>query len=159
MKDIFLTRTLLSLTLLVSGQLAAAEANLEYKIKAGYLYNFTKFIVWPETKNLTFNLCILGQDPFGAVIDPIENKTAFGRPIKIIRRSEDDYLKAASADIDCQIIYLGGIDNTRPVLNKIQSSPQQAGILTVGESQDASDPEKMINFVNRDGKIKLQVNL
>ena len=74
MKDIFLTRMLIGLAVLFSGCLVADDANLEYKIKAGYLYNFTKFITWPEVNGATFNLCILGADPFGALIDPIQKK-------------------------------------------------------------------------------------
>ena len=34
----------------------ADEASVEYKIKAGYLYNFTKFVTWPEDNDKTFNL-------------------------------------------------------------------------------------------------------
>ncbi len=88
MKDTFLIRTLLGAALLFSSCLAADDGNLEYKVKAGYLYNFTKFVTWPESKSPTFNLCLLGSDPFGDAIDPIEEKSAFARPIKVIRLDE-----------------------------------------------------------------------
>lgn len=159
MKDIFLTRSLLSLTLLFSGSLTANAANLEYKIKAGYIYNFTKFITWPEIKSPTFNLCILGADPFGSAIDPIENKTAFNRSIKIFRLAEEDYLSNSNPEINCHILYLGGLSNTKTLLEKIQAHPKQTGRLIVGDNEEAIANGEMISFINRDGKIKLQIDL
>ncbi len=159
MKDALLTRSLLSLTLLFSSNLASSDANLEYKIKAGYLYNFTKFITWPEFKSETFNLCILGNDPFGEVIDPIENKTAFKRAIKIVRLSEESFLSSSTSQIDCHILYLGGVNNTPQIFEKLHTSPQQKDRLIVGDSGEAVANGEMINFINRDGKIKIQIDL
>lgn len=159
MKDFFLTRTLLiSLIVLFSSVLPAAEANLEYKIKAGYLYNFTKFITWPELKSPTFNLCIVGADPFGPIIDPIEKKTAFARSIKIIRLPETEYLAFSEAKFDCHILYLGETSNPKTVLEKTRH-PKKTATLIVGEQEELIQNGEMINFVNRDGKIKLQINL
>lgn len=160
MKDFFLTRSLLlSLMLLFSGNLASNDANLEYKIKAGYLYNFTKFITWPELKSPTFNLCILGVDPFGDVIDPIEKKTAFDRSIKIVRMTEANFLANKNPILNCQILYLGGSTNPKGILEVIHHRLQQSGTLVVGDSESTVEGGKMINFVNRDGKIKLQIDL
>lgn len=159
MKDIFLTRLLLSLTIFLSGDLTANDANLEFKIKAGYLYNFTKFITWPEIKSPTFNLCILGNDPFGAAINPIEKKTAFNRTIKIVRLAEEKFLSNSTSAIDCQILYLGNSSNAKILLERIQSYPKQPGTLIVGDSEESIANGEMINFVNRDGKIKLQIDL
>src|SRR5436309_14054533 len=42
----------------------------EFQLKAAYLYNFGQFVVWPEKETTgVFRLCVLGQDPFGAVLD------------------------------------------------------------------------------------------
>jgi len=49
--------------LLLSQSLYAEDASVEYKIKAGYLFNFTKFVTWADDDSETFNLCILGNDP------------------------------------------------------------------------------------------------
>ncbi|MBK8815078.1 MAG: YfiR family protein [Methylococcaceae bacterium] len=159
MKDAFLTRSFLSLMLLFFSNLASSDANLEYKIKAGYLYNFTKFITWPALKSPTFNLCILGSDPFGEVIDPIENKTAFNRAIKIVRLSEESFLSSSASQIDCHILYLGGVNDTPLILEKIRAYPKQADRLIVGDGGEAIANGEMINFINRDGKIKIQIDL
>ncbi len=85
--------------LLFAPALGAEDASVEYKIKAGYLYNFTKFITWPEERNPTFNICIIGKDPFGAIIDPIEQRTAMDRPIKLLRTEHYD------ESLECHIVF------------------------------------------------------
>jgi hypothetical protein len=157
MKETFLTKISLCLALVFSGSLAA-DAGLEYKIKAGYLYNFTKFITWPETKSPTFNLCLLGNDPFGSVIEPIEKKSAFDRPIKLIRLSEAALLAATNWNAECHILYLNSFNKQKAVFTKIQANPNKAGILVVGEGDGFAADGGMIGFVNRDGRIKLQIN-
>lgn len=147
------------MTLLLSDCLSADDENLEFKIKAGYLYNFTKFIVWPNVNSATFNLCIIGADPFGADIDPIEKKTAFSLPIKILRLREIDFLSASNLKGDCHILYVGGADNLKMVFEKIQAYPYKHRILVVGESEAFAAEGGMIGFVKRDSKIKLQINL
>lgn len=144
--------------ILFSSNLPANDANLEYKIKAGYLYNFTKFITWPELTSPTFNLCIVGGDPFGPIIDPIEKKTAFARSIKIIRLPENEYLSISGTKFDCHILYLGETGNPKTVLEKALRFKKPATLI-VGEEEELIPDGEMINFVNRDGKIKLQINL
>src|SRR5436190_132708 len=45
----------------------------EYEVKAAYLYNFGNFVEWPakstESMGDAFTICVLGQDPFGPVLD------------------------------------------------------------------------------------------
>ncbi len=141
------------LSSLFFSQSIAGENSIEYKIKAGYLYNFTKFITWPENKLETFNLCILGKDPFGTILNPIEKRLVKGKPIRLIRIQ-----KISEARL-CHIIYT--------------AEPSQAGILisgaltidsfplklTVGESKQFTYQGGMISFFKREGKIRLHINL
>jgi hypothetical protein len=159
MKGIVLIRSLLCLGLCFSGRVIADDASLEYKVKAGYLYNFTKFVTWPEIKGDTFNLCILGSDPFGDIIDPIEEKTAFALPIKIIRLDEEDSLSKSASKSDCHILYVGGTNSQKLVFDALQVSTKKGETLIVGESEAFATNGGMIGFINKDGKIKLQINL
>lgn len=72
----------------------AQNDSIEYKIKAGYLYNFTKFITWPEDGAAAFNLCILGEDPFKSIIDPIKKRTVKNKPIQLFRLSLDTVISS-----------------------------------------------------------------
>jgi hypothetical protein len=129
---------------------AAADASVEYKIKAGYLYNFTKFITWRVDNAETFNLCILGNDPFVELIDPIEQRSVMGRPIKVFRI---DSLGSMDKEPHCHILFVSSsIKNMLPARNFENT-------LVVGESGEFIEQGGMIGFVNKQGKIKLQINL
>lgn len=130
--------------------LGAEDISVEYKIKAGYLYNFTKFVTWPEDIAETFNLCIMGDDPFGELIDPIEQRSAFGRPIKLFRF---DSFGSAEKHPHCHILFVSSSIEDKSVVRDVDKT------LTVGESKEFAVQGGMINFVNRQGNIKLQINL
>ena len=159
MKDTFLIRTLLGTALLFSSSLAADDGDLEYKVKAGYLYNFTKFVTWPEIKGPTFNLCLLGSDPFGKVIDPIEEKSAFARPIKVIRLDEAGFNSDSTSIAGCHIVYVSNANNLKTVFGKMKPYPNNTGILLVGSGEEFTAAGGMVGLINRDGRIKLQINL
>lgn len=136
----------------------ANQPALEYKVKAAYLYNFTKFITWPAKQREFFGICILGQDPFGSLLDPLVNRTALDKPIRILRF---DSLSDLSP---CDILY---IDNEHS-LESVRKTPSLAavlghedlkGVLTVSSEPFFARRRGMVGFVFKDGKIRLQMNL
>jgi hypothetical protein len=144
------------ITLLISCvcSLAQADDNLEYKVKAAYLYNFTKFITWPATNNATFNLCVVGKSQFGNLLDALETKTALDKPIRIYHFDTVKQVK------DCQIVYLETSNN--------QGTISIPGTLTVGTLYNtltvSSQPffaehGGMIGFVIEAEKVRLHINL
>jgi len=136
--------------LLFSAVLYADDSSVEYKIKAGYLYNFTKFVTWTDVNPETFNICILGSDPFGELIDPIEQQSVMGRPIKLFRL---DSLRGPKKHPHCHIIFVSSSTEDMPASQDVDNS------LVVGESGEFIAQGGMIGFVNKQGKIKLQINL
>lgn len=132
---------------------ASDDYSVEYKIKAGYLYNFTKFVTWPEDKDKNFNLCILGDDPFGDLINPIEQRSAFGRSIKLFR------LDSLEKGLHCHLLFASSSINTNLFKKNILITQDFDKTLTVGDGKGFASQGGMIGFVNRDGKIKLQINL
>src|SRR6266850_954731 len=66
----------------------AAALPTDYEVKAAFLYNFAKFVRWPEESlaGPRFVVAIVGDDPFGEVIDrAFLGKTVLGRPVEIRR--------------------------------------------------------------------------
>ena len=147
-RTFFVRTKLLGLALLLFAHSLFAAASVEHKIKAAYLYNFTKFVTWPEHQSETFNLCILGKDPFGSLLNSLESKTALGLPIKLIR------LQRFDASKHCHILFLGSAtrNDTRQLI-------VSSGILTVSEKNNFAKHEGMIGFVIKEGKVKLQINI
>ena len=134
----------------------AQDNSIEYKIKAGYLYNFTKFISWPENESETFNLCIIGKDPFGSIIDPIEKRTVKNKPIRLYR-----FQSIAEAKY-CHIIHFGGSNQHLSKIDLALSGILTVGSiensLTVGETKKFSQAGGMFAFFLKEGKVKLLIN-
>jgi len=66
---------------------SAQDVGLEYRVKAAYLFNFTKFIEWPngafvEGRSFSFSICVAGRNPFGpALTTTLAGETAAGLPL------------------------------------------------------------------------------
>ncbi|MCK5829026.1 MAG: YfiR family protein [Methylococcales bacterium] len=150
---LFLLISSLTALLFLSAQPFAQDKSNEYKIKAGYLYNFTKFIYWPDNESATFNLCIVGDDPFGSIINPIEKRTVNNKPIRLHR------FQTITKKTHCHLIYFSG--QAEKLIKKDNSFPtnSSAPSLTVGESDQFIKANGMISFFLSAGKVKLRINL
>jgi len=126
-----------------------------YDVEAAYLYNFGKFVRWPDAPaaaTAPFTICILGEDNFGAKLDSlIANETIQGRSIVAKRLSS-----ITTADA-CQILYLG--DSEAPRLAKDIAALQQKSVLTVSSMPDFIQHGGMIGFVLQNKRVRFAVNL
>ena len=68
---------------------AARAEDLELAVKAAYLYKLAPFVDWPPgalDPQGPFNLCVVGRDPFGSVLDrAVAGQVIGGRPIAVRR--------------------------------------------------------------------------
>jgi hypothetical protein len=133
--------------------IGGAQSVDEYEVKAAFLYNFTKFIEWPETQfpGATFSMCIFGDDPFGHAIDNVtRGKTVNGRVIKIRRVSE--IVEAR----ECQILFVGSADRrkTQQLLDAASLPP----VLTVGDSVEFLRVGGLIGFSMDDSHVGVIIN-
>lgn len=85
-------------------QAQAQVSTLELKVKAAFLYNFARYVVWPaeKFKNPTspFQICVLEPDPFGTVLDDtLRGKLVDTHPIVVSRSSRVQELRS------CHIVY------------------------------------------------------
>lgn len=114
------------LVLLWSGTIAAQTAS-EYSVKAAFLYNAPKFVDWPPEDVATpvFTIGILGDDPFGADLDQLRNKTIKGKRIVIRRFTSIDNAT------DCQMVFVSASEQRRlvAVLSRLRGLP----VLTVSD--------------------------
>jgi hypothetical protein len=66
--------------LLVTGAATVASADEagEYKVKTAFLYNFAKFVDWPDRAftgpAAPMSFCVMGDDPFGDALDSIKER-------------------------------------------------------------------------------------
>jgi hypothetical protein len=126
------------------GRLPAAPAT-EYEVKAAYLYYLATFIEWPEgafdAPDAPFSVCVLGEDPFGPVLDAtLAGKTVHARRLAVRR------LASLPADGRCHLLFVSTSEQER--LPRILNGLPDAGVLTVGE---------MRRFVERGGHVVLRL--
>lgn len=99
---------LVSLLALLAGAWRPAQRDearpQEYRVKAAYLYNFALFVEWPEERfereDGPFVVGVLGQDPFGAVLDrTFEGKRIGKHEVRVVR-----FPTVADLD-DCHVLF------------------------------------------------------
>jgi hypothetical protein len=142
------------LLLALNSGVAQGEDNIEFKIKTAYLYNFTKFIAWPEKISSTFDLCIIGDSPIKSMLASLENKTVLDKPIRI------RYFDSVNQIADCHIAYFERVEPPDGVtMNTILLASQLNKTLTVSSQDRFAEQGGMIGFVLEDEKLKLHINL
>jgi len=146
--------SLFGLMIFLWGSLTAhAQISMsEYQVKALFLCNFVKYVDWPGGATGPIVIGILGQDNFNdSLTDAVAGKNINGRAIVIKHLSEDDDLSG------CTILFVSSSENSQlsEILGKTGSLP----ILTVGESDSFLQNGGIINFLLKEGKIHLTINL
>lgn len=132
------------------------QQNLEYKVKAAYLYNFTKFVTWPDqafdsAPDAPLSICILGEDPFGHSIDLLANKTARGRNVAL------NYLQDIRQADACHVLYI-----SRSEKNSLDGILQYLGdrpVLTVSDIDGFAVKGGCIRLDIIDGKVRFNINI
>jgi hypothetical protein len=143
-------------TVLLMSALAADAPNVEYRIKAAYIFNFAKFVSWPSaafaSADAPIVIGILGKDPFGSELDQtIAGKTIERHPLKAKRLGETGAING------CHILFISDLDRIR--LPEILEKASRLSILTVGETDDFTDIGGMIRFFKHDNNIRFEVDL
>lgn len=133
-----------------------APAPTEWEVKAAYLYNFARFVEWPEpasdAADAPFVVGVLGRDPFGRVLDDtLSGKTLGGRPI-VVRRLE----KAQEAET-VQILFVSS--SAAGELPAILRATEGRPILTVGDSEGLARRGVILNFRLQENRVRFEVNL
>src|ERR1700682_1553819 len=137
---------LLSLILLLSAALTLHAQEMgfdEYQVKAAFLYNFAKFVEWPQgtfaNPHDPIGICIVGQSPFGLTLDDtVRGKKIGDRAFAV--RSVPDTPQASR----CQIMFIGASESERP--RALREEQKGAAVLTVGETDDFTVLGGVIGF-------------
>jgi len=154
-RPIYKIVTLLCLLLCTTIQIGAeTKAPSEYAVKAAFLYNFTKFVEWPEDvlkDRDSLKICIFGTNPFGNSLEKtVEGKKAQSKPIKIIYTSE------ANDIIDCQMLFIASFNEKlkEEALTVVADLP----VITVSDLPDFASNGGMIGFYFDNNRIRFEIN-
>lgn len=144
------------LGLFASGAGLAVEAVREHDVKAAFLYNFASFIEWPmdafPTPDSPLVIGVVGQDPFGPVLDElVAGERVKGRPLEVRRfaNAERDGYEA------CHILFVSTSEarSWRAIAQRISSRP----VLTVADIAGFTEDGGAIGFTTI-GRVRFSIN-
>ena len=126
----------------------AEEPSLEYRVKAAYLYNFAKYVEWPEvTIEPSLTICVAGRNPFGSILaETVRGETIANRDI-VVR-------SIADPDGTCNVIFVPQGTSAGEFLRAARSTP----VLTVGETPDFIAQGGIVRFVVDEGKVRFEID-
>lgn len=145
---------LLGLCLALNATAFSGEAGsrAEYELKAAFLFNFSRFVAWPqEQAERDFFICVLGRDPFGVHLEALAGRKAADRHIRVLRAAS-----IAEAQ-GCQILFIAG-DSTDEVVSLVTSFKGRP-ILSVSDHQGFALGGGIIELVQDKERLGFEINL
>lgn len=136
--------------------ISAGQTNrpTESQVEAAYLYNFGKFVTWPSDRVRsadTFEICVIGRDPFGPVLDAtVSGESIDRKKIAIARISR---MQEGAA---CNILFVSVSEAGH--LQGILAEARRMHILTVSDMPHFAERGGMIGLLVQDGRIRFEVN-
>ncbi len=139
--------------LLMAGQFntdVLAESSSEAALKTAFLYNFFKFIQWPDGAiQDSYRLCTAGNDLLGDSLSVLESKKINDKPMLIYR---DISIKDIS---QCHMLFISKSKNSQVMLN----SASGMSVVTVSDQPDFAVNGGMIGLVEEDRHLRFEINL
>lgn len=161
LKGLVIPRTVTILLILAWCMLSVptvhAEERLpkEYQVKMAFLFNFARFVEWPEDAfadaRSPLVLGILGDDPFGSDLETIRGKTVNGRKLIINKFKDVDDIRV------CHILFVSNSEKNR--LPRILAFLRQSKILSVGDTKKFAQKGGVINLVVENNKVGFEINV
>jgi hypothetical protein len=149
---------ILTLCVLLAAAPGGAQMD-EYNIKAGYLYNFSKYVVWPEQSfrapNAPFVICILGEDPFGERLDQaVGGKTSGDGRTLLLRRIKNTDLAQLR---DCHIVFMGKSEKAHAA--EVIDALRDLSVLTVADFSPFAEKGGVADLRIDGTKVKVDLNM
>jgi hypothetical protein len=137
-----------------AAQVRAAPPPTEYQVKAAYLFNFGQFVAWPpgsfESARAPFVIGVVGDDPFGSVLDElVRGENIDGHPLEVRR------FRHASDVASCNILFIARSEV--PHFEQIMDAIRGHSVLTVTDAADSRDAT--IVLLNDHQRIRMRINL
>lgn len=140
---------LLSMTVLGS---ALAQERPTHEIHAAMLYNFIKYVQWPnEGDPGEFVVGVIGDDDLFATLKQWYDGKPKGAKKYTIKK-----LASAAEASECQVVYVGKSKNKE--FENIKNNISGKSVLTITDGNGMGQKGSCINFKVIDGKLKFELN-
>jgi hypothetical protein len=133
---------------LVPCALPAQDVPLEYRVKAAYLFNFAKFVEWPDAASAgPITLCVAGHNVFGEVLtETIRGEAINGRSLVAH--------VALAPERGCHVLFVPRGAAVANYLKAVRGAP----VLTVGESDDFVAAGGIVRFVLDGVNVRFEID-
>jgi hypothetical protein len=127
------------------------RASVELHVKAAYLFNFGRYIEWPQQTNDVI-IGVVGRDPIVEVLEKtIAGKTIKGRPYRV------KVFGPAEPVEHCEILFLPRSEARYTA--SLMAALAGRAILTVSDVESFSKDGGMIEFLLLDDTLKFDINV
>jgi hypothetical protein len=131
---------------------AVAQERPVHEIHAAMLYNFIKYVQWPnETEPGEFVVGIIGDDNVFNTLKTWYDGKPKGSKKYLIRKLDN-----AQQAGECQVVYVGKSKNRE--FEHIKTSTSGKSVLTITDGNGLGQKGSCINFKVIDGKLKFELN-
>jgi hypothetical protein len=140
----------------VERPLHAQQAPTEFQVKAAYLFNFLKFIEWPEGMPVDLQshwvIGIVGNtDLENELTQLVSGKAVQGHLIQV------KALKATEDLRDCHILFIG--TSEKKLLSPILANLHGSSVLTVADMDNFVESGGMIQLVMEDNRVRMAIDV
>jgi hypothetical protein len=135
-------------------QIASASQS-EYALKSVFLYNFVRFIDWPDSAFASptepLIIGIIGDDHFGSLLnEAVEGEKYHNRPIRI------DHFRTPGDIKRVHLLFVSYANAGR--LDAILAAVAGKSVVTVSETEDFLNRGGMITLTAEQNRIRLRIN-
>ncbi|MFT5717700.1 MAG: hypothetical protein ACI9T7_001896 [Oleiphilaceae bacterium] len=141
------------LAMLMNSSLLASAATKEQAVKAGFVYNITKYVVWPSyvSDAKQFNLCVFGDAKLGDALIALQGKLVGDKSVVVRRWVKSEKLAT------CHMVFIAQDEtgDSYAVMQEINALP----VLTVSDDTGFVGHGGMVGLIQNGPKVGFEVDL
>jgi hypothetical protein len=132
----------------------AQTALTEAQAKASAIFNFARYVEWPErafaSREAPFLFCLVGRDALAGAAATLDGRTLHGRATQVRRVLGVEELRG------CNVLFVGEAEERRqaPMLRALVNEP----VLSVGDAAGFAEAGGAIGIVLEEGRIRFDIN-
>jgi hypothetical protein len=123
----------------------------EEKVKAAFVFNFVKFVTWPEGDGKTvLRIGYMGVEPLSGSLNLLDGREVQGKKIRVIRvqNLEEDA---------CEVFFVSSAEARR--ISAFLTALGDRPVLTISDAPDFIQQGGMIGLVLEKKRIRFEINL
>jgi len=133
-----------------------AQSATEYQVKAAYLFNFIKFVEWPDATpaeaQSKWTIGVVGNSPIAEELSKlVEGKNILGRELQVKTFQATDNLRA------CNILFIS--ESEKKHLPAILAGLRGSSVMTVADMEHFIDAGGMVQFVVEDARVRISIDV